>query len=91
LISILREKQLSKNDELELIIDNIAWKADNPVKSPTNRVTYSTGRKRRPLSKTHKRTTTSIPKKKRDSRTNSTRREDILKQYLGHTINHDSL
>ena len=58
--------------------------------SPTNRDSYTSGRRRRPISKTHKRTSSSISKKKRNSRTNSLKRDNIVRQYIGHKAKHNN-
>ena len=54
--------------------------------SPKN----STGRRKRPVSKTHKRTSTTLSKKKRNSSTaHSMRRDEMLRQYLGQNIRNE--
>ena len=79
-----KKKSKNKNDQIDLLMNSINYKPDLLPSSPKTRITYSSGRRRRPASKTHhKRTSTSIPSKKRGSRPKSMRREDIIKQYLG--------
>ena len=61
-------------------------KWDFGYRSPQN----STGRRKRPVSKTHKRTSTTLSKKKRNSSTtHSMRRDEMLRQYLGHNAKSD--
>lgn len=90
MISTTRRKQLNKNDHIGQLFDTIGRKNDFLSRSPTNRGTYSASRKSRPVSKNSKRNYTAIPKKKRHSRANSMRREEIMKQYLGSTLKTDN-
>ena len=81
---------LNKNNDIDSLAERIGRKWDFSNKSSSNRITYSNSRKRRPASKTIKRGSNSNSKRKRNSRPNSMRREEIMRQYLGPTIKTDN-
>lgn len=82
---------ISNSSDFDTVGDQLGRKFDFSHKSPQNRITHSTGRKKRPSSKNqNKRNSTTLHRKKPSTRAGSSRRDELFKHYLGNVTKIDA-